>query len=113
MRRFGSFIKWSVRAIGVIAFLLLIAGVIGFFVQPTVEPSAEKAPWAIQTYSNDRFRLPSRIYIAENIEYKEDGTPAIKGYWTYDGKNFYHKRGEKEFPFDQYGKIDIVRRTVQ
>jgi len=105
-------IKWIVRGIGVILVLMIVLGVISFLFRLGEAPSISKAPWAIQTYSNDEMRIPSRYYYAESVDII-DGTPVITGYWTYDGKKYRHQRGDKAFPLAEYGNIDIVRRKGQ
>ena len=73
-------------------------------------PSVEDAPWAVQTYSNDEFRIPARIYFAEHIEIVE-GVPIMSGsWWTYDGKHYHRHSGEKPLTPDEYGPVNIIRR---
>ncbi len=104
-------ITWVVRIIGLIILLLLVAGGVAYCqVNRTAQvPDVEKAPWVIQTYSNDAMRIPSRIYLAEMIDYDGD-TPVIKNYWRLDGGRYIFVKGKKEFPVAEYGKIDIERR---
>src|SRR3990167_6461051 len=107
----GIIVIWVVRLIGIVFLLLLLGGVISFImVSATESPSIDKALWAIQTYSNDAMRIPSRIYYAQKITYLEDGTPVIIGYWLLSGGKFKFVRGDKPFPIDQYGIIDVRRR---
>ena len=104
-------VTWVVRFIGLVVVLLLIAGTVSYcqMGKQVEAPEIEKAPWAIQTYSNDEMRIPSRIYFAETLEY-DGNTPVIKNYYRLDGDNFVFVKGEKRFPLDQYGKLDISRR---
>ena len=103
-------IKWIVRGIGIVVLLFIVLGVVSFLNRPVEPPSVKDAPWAIQTYSQDEQRIPSRIYYAVSIEYT-DNTPIIKDYWSFDGKKFIKQEGEKAFPPERYGDILIVRRS--
>ena len=103
-------IRWLVRGVGVIVLLMLVAGVISFIYKPGELPTSEKAEWAIQTFSNDELRVPSRIYLAQDIRYDEDNTPIITNYWTYDGADYKYNKGDKPFPFDLYGGIEVRKR---
>ncbi len=107
MRLIGKII---IKLLLVLFVLFMLGGVISAIWQPGEEPSPEKAGWAIQTYSNDAFRIPSRVYLATEVKYLSDGTPQIKSYWTYDGKSWHHKSGEKQFPIMEYGKVTIKKR---
>ena len=111
-RFMGNVVKWIVRLIGILALLMLIAGVASFFIRPGEIPDVDKAPWSIQTYSNDEMRVPSRIYYAQEL-IMDDNTPVIVNYWTYDGEKYHYHKGELPFPFDDYGNIDIKRRQGQ
>lgn len=101
---------WLPRVIFIIIVLFLIISAISFFLRPSEPPSAKTAPWIIQTYSVDEFRMPSRYYYAENVEYIE-GTPVAKvHWWTFDGEKYHKHSGDKQFPIFEYGKVDIKRR---
>ncbi len=106
-------ITWVVRGIGFLIALLILMGFISFavslFYLPGKVPSVEDAPWAIQTYSNDSMRVPSRFYFSKQIT-QEEGDPVITGYWSFDGKKYHYHRGKKAFPIDLYGSIDIIKR---
>ena len=103
--------KWIGRIIIGLIVLVLLLGALTWFQNKAMEPpSIEDAPWAVQTFSNDEFRVPSRIYYAETIERREDGTWVLINYWDYDGKRYHHHKAEKPFPLDLYGNIQIVRR---
>ncbi len=102
-------IKWVVRGIGLLMLLMLIGGVLPFFYQPGSLPATSSANWAIQTYSTDGLHIPSRIYYAEKVEFR-DGVPVISGYWTFDGEKYHKQRGEKALPVEECGIIDIIRR---
>jgi hypothetical protein len=107
-------VKWIVRIIGGFLILFILAGVISwgisFFNKPVATPPTDKAPWAIQTYSNDSMRIADRIYFAAEVGQDGD-TPTITGYWSFNGKSYDYHRGVKEFPVADYGSIDIRRRT--
>lgn len=102
-------VKWIVRGIGLLAFLLILAGIVSFIFRPGEAPSVEKAPWGIQTYSVDGLKTPSRYFLAESVEII-DGTPIMSNYWKFDGKYYQHIKDSKALPESEYGKIDIVRR---
>ncbi len=103
-------VKWIVRGIGLLLVLMLVAGTISFFNQPDIAPSMEDAPWAIQTYSNDAFHIPSRIYYAKKLEYIYN-CPTIIGFWSFDGKDYKFSKESKSFPYKDFGDILIVRRV--
>jgi len=106
-------VKWVVRGIGIIILILIIGGVVSFIMsQPSQAPDASKAQWAIQTYSNDALRIPSRVYFAESVQYDDDNTPVITNYWSFNGQDYKYTRGDKEFPLALYGKIDIIKRGI-
>jgi hypothetical protein len=94
------------RIIVTLFFVALILFVLlGFISQciPSIQmPDATEAPWLIQT--------TSRIYYAREYSML-DGTPAIRGYWTTNGKTYRFTDEVKTFPYALYGKIDVVRRT--
>lgn len=104
--------SWGPRVFLCLLILFFLAGVVAYLINSTGEPpDREEAPWALQTYSNDKFRIPSRIYYASDMEISEDGTPIAKApYWSYDGKNFKKHNEDKSFPQSDYGEIDITRR---
>ena len=105
-----TLMKWIVRGIGLIIIIFIALGVFSFFSQPGEPPTVAKAPWYIQTYSNDEFHIPSRLHLAENVEFLDDQTPVITRYWSFDGANYKFNRGQLAFPVDVYGKIDINQR---
>jgi hypothetical protein len=103
-------LKWGGRLVLVIVIIFLIISVFAFFFRPSIPPSVEKAPYVLQTYTNDQFRLPSRYYYGEAAEYI-DGVLMLTGHWwNYDGKNYHKHKGDKPFPVDEYGKVDLRRR---
>jgi len=110
LRFTGNIIKWAIRLLVVALLVMLIGGVYSYFNPPGQPPSPDNAQWAIQTYSNDSMRIPSRIYYATTLDYQEDGTPVISGYWSFDGKNFHKQKGERSFPYNIYGDITVIRR---
>lgn len=103
-------LKWPVRIIGFAIIIFVIIGVVSFFLRPGEAPSSIKAAYAVQTYSNDELRIPSRIYLCNEVSYLDDGTPVISDYYTYDGKGWHKQRGSKEFPISLYGISDITKR---
>ena len=102
--------KWIPRLILSVIILFVVGGVVTYLINKTTElPSIKDAPWAIQTYSNDEFLIPSRIYFAEEVEIV-DGAPVITHYWNYDGERYKSHKGNKAFPEDVYGPVKITRR---
>lgn len=110
MRILNFIWKWGKRLLILTILFFIAVGVISAFATPGEPPDAEKALWAIQTYSNDAMRIPSRVYYASTLEFDDAGTPIISNYWIFDGKEFHKQRGSKAFPSTDYGNIDIVRR---
>lgn len=105
--------KWFFRLILCGIVLIIIIGVIAYIAnRSTIPPSVESAPWAIQTYSNDELKIPSRIYLAETVEIV-DGMAIATNYWRYDGKRYKRDRGDIVFPEELYGNIKITRRGEQ
>ena len=73
-------------------------------------PDVQSAPWAIQSYSNDEFRIPSRFYLASDVDTLPDGTIVARApWWSYDGKKYHKQKEDKPFPVNLYGKIDVWR----
>ena len=94
------------RRIFTIAILLAVFGFIGlgivaWFVKPQAPPTTKEAPWAVQT--------SSRIYYAKSFS-SVDGSPAIKDYWSLDGKRYSYHQDILVFDKTLYGNVDIVRR---
>lgn len=101
---------WIPRIILILIVVFLLISVPVFFMLSDEPPSIEDAPWKIQTYSSDEFKLPSRFYYAESIEYI-DGVLVLTGqWWNYDGEKYHKHTVEKSFPECEYGNIDIWRR---
>ena len=101
---------WIPRIILILIVAFLIISAYAFFLHSNEPPSIKDSPWIIQTYSNDEFRIPSRYYYVESIEYI-DGTPIAKNHWwSYDGEKYHKHSGDKPFSIDEYGKVDITRR---
>jgi hypothetical protein len=87
----------------IVAFALFI--LLGFVSRciPSIRmPDATEAPWIIQT--------SSRIYYASEYTLLDD-VPAIRGYWTTNGKTYRFVNDVKTFPFELYGQISVIRRT--
>jgi len=89
---------------------MVIGAVVSLFYKPGELPDNTRAEWAIQTFSNDDMRIPSRIYLAEKIRYDDDNTPIITNYWTYDGEKYIYHTGDKEFTKLLYGEIEVKKR---
>lgn len=105
------FLLWAGRIVLGVFVLFILLGVGAFIFRSNVAPAVDNAPYAVQTYSNDADRIPSRIYYGEEFTYN-DGIPTLTGtWWSYDGKKYHRHDGEKEFPADDYGQIDIIRRN--
>lgn len=102
-----SVLKWIGQTITILVLVVIIGSVFVYCNRPGQVPDIDSYPWAIQTYSNN---LPSRIYIAKEVEYTQDGTPTLKNYYSFDGTNWHKQKGDKSFPVDTYGKIDVRRR---
>lgn len=97
---------WLSRLVALAFVVLLVVGALVFASAPDPAPSIEKAPYGIQTYTND---VPSRAYYAQNIRL-EGNVPIVTGYWDFDGKDFKFHKGEKEFPPSKYSYVQIVDR---
>ena len=103
-------VKWISRLILCLVILFVLAGVTVYLVNKSSEkPSIEKAPWSIQTYSNDTYRVPSRIYYATDVDIVE-GVPVISNFWSFNGEKYKHEKVDREFPKEIYGDIIILRR---
>ncbi len=105
---FRAFVKWLICGIVFGIVLLAIGGVL-LLLTPKEIPAVTAAPWAIQTYSNDKMLIPSRVYVAEKYSYANDGVLIISGYWSFDEKNWIRHNGS--LTLKGYGKIDITRRA--
>jgi len=106
----SALVIWVGRIIFGLFVIFLIISAIAYFAKPGNPPSIDKASWVIQTYSNDEFKMPSRIYYAESLEYI-DGVPVAKGkWWSFDGRSYHQHKGDKPFPVEEYGKVDIIKR---
>jgi len=102
--------RWIPRIILCFIILFAFVGVVAYLINKSGElPSVEKAPWAIQTFSNDEHQIPCRVYYATEIEII-DGTPTVQEYWSYDGDRYKRHKELKEFPQDVYGNVGIMRR---
>jgi len=104
------FFIWVGRIIIILVVIFILLSAAAYFLRTGEPPSVKDAPWAIQTYSVDEFRIPSRIYYAEAIEYIDGYPVAQKHWWSFDGKNYKKHSGDKPFPIELYGNIDIRRR---
>ena len=103
--------RWIKRLILLAILGAIILGVMAFFANKAMEPpNVKDAPWAIQTYSNDDLRIPSRIFYAKEITIDE-GTPTLHGYWSFDSRRYHFNKESRPFPVKDYGEIKIVRRN--
>ena len=111
MRTFAKVVQFLSRLVFLLIVVSIITGVVYYFLsKPGDLPTLEEAPWAVQTFSNDQYRMPSRFYLANKVDVTEDGTTRITTYWTFDGKGYNKHDGEKTFPKEIYGEVDIRRR---
>lgn len=97
----------------VIIVLFLLSAIIPLVAENTGNvPTAEDAPWGIQTYSYIRGEsLPLASYYAK--EYSViNGEPTIAGYWEYNGKRYVYRDKIKPFPRDIWGPVTVVRRPL-
>lgn len=94
-------IIWAVFAA---AILFVVLGLVSNYLPISKQPNVTEAPWLIKT--------SSRIYFVKQFSLL-DGVPAAKGYWTMDGKRYHFHDGIKTFPYDLYGKPDVLRRASQ
>lgn len=99
-------VGWILRLVVGAFLLLVILGGLVFATNNTEPPSPDKAQYAIQTYSDDGMRIPSRIYFTNEVVYNGN-IPTVKDYWKYDGEKYQHVKSEKELT----GIVTIVRRT--
>jgi hypothetical protein len=110
MKKGNGLFLWVGRVVVSILVIFLLISAAAYFFKVPEPPSAKDAQWGIQTYSNDQFRVPARIYYTNEIAVV-DGTPIAKNsWWSYDGKRYHKHQGDKPFPENEYGKIDIIRR---
>ena len=110
MRKILSGLKWVI--LGIIALAIVIPVGLGivkkFAGASTTSPKVSEAPYEIMT--------TSRIYYGKLFSI-QDGTPALKGYWTIDGKNYNYHSGVITFPESMYGKfgyqVVLIQRIAQ
>lgn len=102
-------LKWIPRILLMALVVWIATGIINYYLTRPSKPP-EPPYYAIQTYSNDEFKVPSRIYFTKEFSYNDDGIPVAKGYWDYDGKDYHKHNSSIEFPQDIYGNIEVVRR---
>lgn len=106
----NGFFIWIGRIVLIVFIVFIIVSAIAFFQSSNKPPSIEKAPFIVQTYTTDEFRLPSRYYYGESLEYV-NGNPVLKGsWWSFDGKNYHRHEGDITFSIEDYGKIDVIKR---
>jgi len=101
---------WLMRIIFIAVLLFFLSGIPVFFLNRGAEPSVDKAPWAVQTYSYvNGEALPLRLYYGEEYSVM-DGEPALAGYWSYDGKRYTYHKQVKLFPKSEWGAVSVIRR---
>lgn len=107
---FNGFIKWLFRIGAGVIVVILILSAFAFFLKADKPSSVDNAPWGIQTYTNDKFRIPSRYYYAEGIEYKQGVLTIVGSWWSWDGRKYHRHNDIKQFPEKECGKVDVIRR---
>jgi len=109
MKTIGIFliIGWIFRIIVMLVVVFIGFGALAFFVnKDTAPPHIEKAQYAIQTYSSDNMKIPSRIYFTNDIVYN-GSTPMVEEYWKFDGEKYKLVKEPREFT----ELFTVVRRT--
>jgi len=99
-------IGWVLRIGILLVGIFIFAGVGAFLFDNSTPPSPDKAEFAIQTYSEDGQKTPSRVYYANEIVY-DGNLPVIEEYWVFDGEDY--KQVKKQRIFTE--PIRIVRRV--
>ena len=111
MKAIGNVFRWIFRLALLALVLSVIVGVAFYYLNKASEPpKLEDAPWVIQTFTNDGYRIPERFYFASKVEVLKDGTPKATTYWTYNGKDYTKHEGTMLFPKAVFGNVDIKRR---
>ncbi len=99
MKLLSTIWTWSWRIV-FLAFVVIFA--IAFkeaFFDNSQPPKADKALFAIQSYSGDGNGklVPSRVYYTNSLT-NEGTTPrTVGGYWWFDGKQYKHSGKERLF----------------
>lgn len=108
MKTVGIFILlgWVARIAVMLVVVFIGFGALAFVVNDDTPPDANKAAYAIQTFSTDGLRVPSRIYFTNEV-YPDGELPVINNYWWFDGEKYHYIKGEKSFT----EPIEIVRRN--
>ena len=103
----GIVFGWIVRFVIIAVIVFIVFGSVAQLFTGSEPPAADKAIYAIQSYTEvDGFKRPSRIYFTNEILY-EDNLPVVKEYWRLDGEDYKHVKEERVFT----EPITIVRRT--
>lgn len=111
MRSIIKVIGWIIRFIPVVVILTVIVSVAYYYLtKPAEPPPLAEAPWVIQTFSNDQYKIPSRFYFASKVEVLKDGTTQATTWWSYNGKGYEKHEGVILFSKEVYGNVDIKRR---
>jgi len=106
-----NIIRWFFRLVLLAVVVAVITGIAYYYLnKPAEPPKLAEAPWVIQTFSNDQYRVPSRFYFASTVTILKDGTPQATDWWSYNGKSYEKHEGMMLFPKSVYGNIDIKRR---
>ena len=111
MKFLSNVIRWFFRIVFLAVIVAVITGIAFYYLnKPATPPTLAEAPWVIQTFSNDQYRTPSRLYLASKVTIGKDGTPQATDWWSYNGKSYEKHEGIVLFPKDIYGTVDIKRR---
>ena len=90
--------KWILIIFLILLGVVLIIGGLGYLqLKSQTPPSVEDAPFAVQTYSQDDMKVPSRVYYPLDVKII-NGHPIIKEYWSFDGSRYRKYNEEKELP---------------
>lgn len=98
--------RWTKRILA-IAFLALLlfffgGGVFKGLTTPDLPPTVQQAPWTVQT--------SSRVYYAKDFSVQA-GQPAIRDFWTFDGKHYRFTKGVMPFPQSLFGDVKVYQRA--
>jgi len=108
-----SLFKWIMRGVVCLIIIFLISGAIVWVIARGHEiPSVEKAPWAIQTYSPDLIKVPTRVYYVEALEII-DGVAVMSGFWYLKDGKYIYMDTDKPLPVAEYGEITILKRDIK
>jgi len=97
---------WIFRIAVMLVVVFIGFGAIAFLGNDAEPPKADKAQYAIQTYSTDGAMIPSRIYFTDEVVFN-DNLPSVNDYWWFDGESYHHIKKERVFT----EPVEIVRRV--